>query len=80
MRQGEKVVGQGTSSLAEAAIARTHGDPSTQRRREHDTRADLDGLGASEGASITWTIPANMRRDQADGFPAAWPTERRSNR
>jgi hypothetical protein len=31
--------------------------------------ADLDGLGALEGASIIWTIPANMRRDQAGGFP-----------
>jgi len=26
------------------------------------THADLDGLGASEGALITWTIPSNMRR------------------
>jgi hypothetical protein len=33
------------------------------------THADLDGLGASEGALITWTIPANMRRTEANGFP-----------
>jgi len=44
------------------------------------THADLDGLGASEGALITWPIPANLpgnvrsgfpgRRSSADGFPA----------
>lgn len=33
------------------------------------THADLDGLGASEGALITWTIPANMRRSSVDAFP-----------
>jgi hypothetical protein len=33
------------------------------------TRADLDGLGASEGASIIWSIPANMRRTEVNGFP-----------
>jgi hypothetical protein len=31
--------------------------------------ADLDGLGASEGVSIIWTIPANMRRTEANIFP-----------
>ena len=33
------------------------------------THADLDGLGASEGALITWTIPANLRRTEANVFP-----------
>ena len=33
------------------------------------THADLDGLGASEGALTTWSIPANMRRTEANGFP-----------
>jgi len=33
------------------------------------THADLDGLGASEGALITWPIPANLPGNVRSGFP-----------
>jgi hypothetical protein len=33
------------------------------------TRADLDGLGASEGALITWTIPDGLPGARLNGLP-----------
>jgi hypothetical protein len=33
------------------------------------TKADLDGLGASEGALLTWTIPASLSGAQLNSFP-----------
>ena len=38
------------------------------------TRADLGGLGASEGALVTWTIPADLRRTLLDGSHGPRPS------
>lgn len=39
------------------------------------TRADLAGLGSSEGALVRWAIPANLTRTLRNDFAGAPPDQ-----